>query len=108
MITGLDSKGNIYLSLVQSNSNSKIFELFITKLVKKLEEEKPNFRKTHALLLDNASYHKSKAALKMFEKFDLPLLFSGPHSYDVCPIELLFASFKSVDVNPRLVATGKK
>ena len=60
MITGLDSKGNIYLSLVQSNSNSKIFELFITKLVKKLEEEKPNFRKTHVLLLDNASYHKSR------------------------------------------------
>jgi hypothetical protein len=43
----------------------------------------------------------------MLERLGIPTCFSGPHSYDVCPIELLFAAFKSVDVNPRLVATGK-
>ena len=107
MITGLDSKGNIYFSLVQSNSNSKIIELFYTHLVKKLDNEKPNWTKNLIVLQDNAAYHTSKVALKMLEKLGIPMCYSGPHSYDVCPIELLFASFKSVDVNPRLVATGK-
>ena len=30
MIAGLDSKGNVYFSLAQANSNSKIIELFFT------------------------------------------------------------------------------
>jgi hypothetical protein len=43
MIAGIDTKGNIYFSLVQSNSNSKIIELFFTHLVKKLDNIKPNW-----------------------------------------------------------------
>ena len=108
MITGLDTKGNIYVSLLQSNSNSKVLELFFQNLVKKLSDERRYWRKDTVVLLDNAAYHKSGAAMKMFEKLQIPLIFTGPHSYDAAPIELLFAAFKSEDINPRCVATGKK
>ena len=38
---------------------------------------------------------------------DLPVAISSPHSYTVAPIEMLFAIFKKVDINPRKVATNK-
>lgn len=39
MITALDTNGKVYVSLVQSNSNSKIMEIFFHKLVLKLNQE---------------------------------------------------------------------
>jgi len=58
--------------------------------------------------LDNAPYHKSAAALKVLEDLSVPVIFTGPHSYDAVPVELLYAAFKSRDINPRHVPTGKK
>ena len=108
MIAGLDSKGNIYLSLAQANSNSKIIELFFTYLVKKLDNERPGWRKNTVILLDNASYHTSKATLSVLKKFDVPCMWTGPHSYNAAPIELLFGAFKAADINPRHLKTGKQ
>ena len=108
MIAGLDTKGRVYISLVQSNSNSKMMEVFFQHLVRKLDGERPRWRSDTTVLLDNAPYHKSKETLKLLEDLDVPVLFTGPHSYDVAPCELLFAAFKAADINPRHVPTGKK
>ena len=43
----------------------------------------------------------------MYQKLKLPVLFTGPHSYDAAPAELYFAHFKAADINPRKVKTGK-
>jgi len=43
----------------------------------------------------------------MFENFNIPIMFTGPHSYDVAPCELWFALFKSVDINPERLPLGK-
>ena len=37
MIVALDTDGRVFLSLVQANSNSKIMDIFIRQLVKKLD-----------------------------------------------------------------------
>ena len=58
--------------------------------------------------MDNAPYHTSSTALAMLKKFQIPVIFTGPHSYDAAPAELLFAAFKSADVIPREVPAGKK
>ena len=58
--------------------------------------------------MDNAAYHVNDDALNMFRELKIPVLFTGPNSYDAVPIELLFASFKKEDVNPTNVPTGKK
>ena len=107
MISGLDSRGNIYFSLVQSNCNAKIMELFFAALVKKLDNHKPNWRTTHTIMLDNAAYHTSSQAIDFLRKLDVPVIFTGPHSYTAAPIELLFSSLKAVDINPRKLKTGK-
>ena len=56
MIMGIDTKGEIYLSLLQSNSNSKVIEIFLRQLVKQLDRERPGWREDTVLLWDNAKY----------------------------------------------------
>jgi hypothetical protein len=36
----------------------------------------------------------------MLERLRIPIMMSGPYSYDLAPAELFFAEFKKVDVNP--------
>ena len=58
--------------------------------------------------MDGAPYHQSVAMLEFYEEHQVPIMFTGPHSYDASPIELFFAAFKSRDINPEQLATGKK
>ena len=53
------------------------------------------------ILVDNASYHKSNEMLKFYRDYAVPIVFTGSYSYDAAPVELLFAAFKSKDINPR-------
>ena len=60
------------------------------------------------ILMDNASYNKSTGLLQFLADYRVPVLYTGPMSYDASPIELLFAHFKKEDINPRHLAMGKK
>lgn len=108
MIVGLDTLGNVYLSLTQSNSNSQVMDIFFRYLDQKLEKERKGWKKNTVVIIDNAPYHTSEATLKSFENMKLPIMFTGPHSYDASPCELFFTQFKSVDINPRHLPMGKK
>ena len=46
--------------------------------------------------------------MEMYERMKIPIIFTGPHSYDASPIELLFAAFKKGNLNTRRIKTGKK
>ena len=59
-------------------------------------------------MLDNAPYHTSSSMMAFFKEYQVPVIFTGPHSYDASPIELFFAAFKSKDINPESIATGKR
>ena len=108
MITGLDSRGRLYLTLLQANTNEKIMEIFFQALTRKLDKERPGWRDDTVVLIDNAPYHTSRATVSMLKKLQIPVFYTGAHSYDAAPIELFFAEFKSCDINPRHVPTGKK
>ena len=108
MITGLDTMGNVYLSLTQSNSNQKVMEVFFRQLVLKLNKDRIDWRDNTVIVLDNASYHGTSSLLKLFESLRIPVIFSGPHSYDTAACELLFAMFKSGTWNPEGLPMGKK
>ena len=102
MIAGLDTRGKVYLSLVQSNSSNKIMEIFFHQLVKKLDRERRDWRKDTVIIIDNAPYHTSNGCLKVFESLDLPILFTGPHSYDAAPCELLVSTPTSTSFSSNL------
>ena len=65
----------------------------------KLDQEDAEWRTNTVILLDNAAYHTSDSTLNLMQGLQIPILFTGPHSYDAAPIELLFAAFKSNDLN---------
>lgn len=108
MIAALDTSGAVYLSLLQANSNSGVMEIFLRQLVVQLDKKRKGWRRDTVIILDNARYHWSKATTKILRALYIPVLYTGPHSYAGAPIELWFASFKSGDINPRKVATGKR
>ena len=104
----MDTNGELYLSLIQSNSNNKVMDIFLRKFVLKLDKENADWWDNTVILLDNAPYHTSDGTINLMRGLNIPVLFTGPHSYDAAPIELLFAAFKSNDINPRHVPSGKR
>ena len=94
--------------LVQGNTNGKIIEIFLQHLVKKLDVEQPGWRDQMVIVLDNASYHTSSATQNVLREHQIPVCFTGPHSYLAAPIELLFAALKANDINPRHIPTSKQ
>ena len=55
MIVAMDTEGEVFLSLVQANSNAKIMEIFIRQLVLKLDARDTNWRNTSVWMMDNAT-----------------------------------------------------
>ena len=108
MFLAIDSNGKTYLTLLQSNTNNKIIEIYLRQLVLKLDKEDKNWRSNTVILLDGAPYHTSENTLELMEGLRVPVLFTGPHSYDAVPCELWFAAFKSDDVNPSKVPMSKR
>ena len=44
MMAAIDNYGDVYWTLLQANSHAITFELVLTKLVKILDKERPNWR----------------------------------------------------------------
>jgi len=107
MVVGLDSNGQLYLSLLQANSNSSVMELFFCHFIKLMNKKNPRWRQDTVIVLDNAPYHCSSSMMEFYEAQRLPIMFTGPHSYAASPVELFFAAFKRADINPRKLPTGK-
>jgi len=108
MFAALVSTGEVYLSLLQSNTNNRVMDIFLRQLVLKLDAQRAGWREDTVILLDNASYHTSGGTLRLMEGLQIPVLFTGPYSYDAAPVELLFAAFKSEDINPNHLPQGKR
>ena len=107
MILAYDNTGQKYFSLLQSNSNTKTMELFFRGLVQRLDKDRIKWREDSLIVLDNAPYHTSSATISLFKKLNLPICFTGPHSFDASPCELMFCHFKQGDINPRHLPMGK-
>jgi hypothetical protein len=107
MLLALDNQGECYFALSQSNTKSTTFGIFMSQLVSKLTETDRRWRQRTVIFMDNAKYHDSAQTLKLLADLDVPLMLTGPYSYDACPCEKWFALFKQVDINPRKVKTGK-
>jgi hypothetical protein len=61
----MDSNGHIYASMTQINTDSKVMGIYIKELVKGLDRQDVNWRKSHILLVDGAKYHQSTSTFKV-------------------------------------------
>jgi len=108
LILALDNRGESYIALSQSNTNQNVIMLFLRDLVRQLNEQDRKWRSNTIIFWDGAPYHRSKQTLDVLKELEVPIMFTGPHSYDASPCELWFAMFKKANINPRKVATGKR
>ena len=107
MFVGVDTLGNVYLSLTQSNSNREVMSIFLQQLVLKLDKERKHWRRDTVILHDGASYWDNDDILDLLRQLEVPAMTLGPYSYLVAPVELYFAAFKKADINPRHLPTTK-
>ncbi len=54
----------------------------------------PELKPGQVIILDNASFHKSKISLEIIRKAGCEILFLPPYSPDLNPIEKFWANFK--------------
>ena len=108
VVAALDSNGEVYITLLQVNSNSEMMVMYLSHLIQLLDGRRRGCRSDTVLMMDNAPYHTSSLMMEFYEKQKLPIIFTGPHSYSASPIELFFAHFKRTDINPSQLPTGKQ
>jgi len=83
-------------------------ELFFSHYIRLMNGKNPHWRNETVIMMDNAPYHTCNKMMEFYEKYQLPIIFTGPHSYSVSPVELFFAHFKRADINPSNLPTGKQ
>lgn len=56
----------------------------------------PELKPGQVVIMDNATFHKSKEALNLIEKAGCRILFLPPYSPDLNPIEIFWSNFKKM------------
>ena len=108
LIVAVDTLGNIYSSLLQSNSDGDTMTLFMTELIKTLDYQDRLWRSNSVIMWDNASYHEADEVLLLLREQNVPTLFLGPYSYRMAPAEMVFAALKVQKLNKDQAPLGKK
>lgn len=57
--------------------------------------------------MDNAPYHVSDETIEYLRRSGVAVFFSAPYSYDAAAAEMWFSYFKSKDINPDGLSSGK-
>ena len=68
--------------------------VFLTYLVELLDQESSSWRDDTVLLFDCAKYHVGLDIKNYMRKLELPVIYSGPYSYDAAPVEKVFGHLK--------------
>ena len=68
--------------------------LFLTELALLLDRERPLWRKDTLILMDNARYNLKDDIKAQIQRLKMPVIHSGPYSYDAAPVERYFGYYK--------------
>ena len=79
VFAAIDTEGRSYLSITQCINNHEVFCLYISKLLKKLQEERPNFRENTIFQLDGASIHTCEKTRSYLTNLGLKVFFTAPY-----------------------------
>lgn len=89
LIAGLVNKKIISPLRFEGYTDSKVFETYLEKCLI------PELRKGQTVIIDNASFHKSKRVKELIEKANCRLIYLPPYSPDLNPIENSWAAIKA-------------
>ena len=91
VIAAAFSSGPLVLSVHQGKNNSLTFWFFLVQLLNQLQDSHPDWRDHYVIYIDNATFHRSTYVTSKLEEYQVPVLYSGPYSYDGAPVERVFA-----------------
>ena len=95
IIAAIFSDGHWVLRMSRCNINSNVFIEFVDELRKFINSKDYYKDKTILLLIDNASYHKTKPVVEKLRWISRLIIFIPPYSPQFNPIELFFAALKA-------------
>lgn len=88
IIAGLNSKKSVAPMVFSGSCDTKLFETWVEQFL--IKELKPG----QTVILDNASFHKSKRTQELIESISCKIIFLPPYSPDLNPIEKFWANMK--------------
>ena len=104
----MSTDGMVFSALSMANTDDKAFRLFLSELCKSLVKLDANFAANTVLLLDGATYHKSRLVREYIRRNKLLYMVSGPYSYQAAPAELYFSQLKRTNLNRAFERASKK
>ena len=93
IIAAVSLKEIINYKIVDSTVDSKSFCEFMTELSKKLTSEQ---KSKSLIIMDNASYHKTKEVIKVYLENKLKIITNIPYQSEFNGIEFFFGFFKNM------------
>jgi transposase len=70
------------------------------QLCLKFNHLEPNWMNKYVIMIDNARYHRSKMVIELMRILKIPVMYTGPYSFDMAPVEMLFRKVKCYQLNP--------
>ena len=93
------SDGSVMFQLSTGNNNEITFSSWLFDLAKKLDNDRPGWRKSHIVLMDNAKSHKSETSKRVINHLRMPTVFTAPGSMTCLPVEKVFGIIKLKHIN---------
>ena len=82
------TKGRLYCSMAQVNTDTKVFCLFMSKLAALMNKEEWGSVSRCLLLIDGAKYQTNKESINHMQALGFNVIVSSPYSYAAAPIEV--------------------
>ena len=103
IIAAISLKEIIYYKIVDSSVDPKEFCAFLIELSKRLTDEQ---KRKCLIVLDNASYHKTKEIIKVYHENKLKIITNIPYQSEFNGQEYFFGFFKNMYY--KYIYTNKK
>jgi hypothetical protein len=94
IIAAISNMGDFFYTINFGMTNTEKFWYFLLKLITHLSSQDIHWRNNTIFMIDNARYHRSKAAMGNYKRFRIPIMLLGPYQFGMAPIEMMFSFIK--------------
>ena len=77
LIAAVSTDGKVYASIIQCNTDTDVYMMFLSRLATVLTQESPGWREKVVFTMDGASYHK--ASRDIFKHLGMKVAISAPY-----------------------------
>ena len=77
LIVALSTDGAVYASILQCNTDTDVYMMFLSRLAAVLTKERPGWRENTIFTMDGAPYHK--ASREIFKHLGMKVAITSPY-----------------------------